>query len=62
VGVAEMIDALRGKPTRQLVVVMYPESDCHQFVKERHAGRGDFVILTDASIRRSHDYAPQALR
>ena len=41
--------------TRQLVVVMYPEADCHEF-RGRHEARGDFVILTDASIPRSHDY------
>ena len=58
VGVVEMVQALRGpsKPTKQLVVVFYPEKDCHQFVSERHAGRADFVVLTDASVMRSHDY------
>ena len=40
---------------RQVVVVIFPEADCHSFAS-RHAGRGDFIILTDASLARSHDY------
>merc|ERR1719163_1066506 len=57
VGIVEMVQAMRGdKATRQLVIVMYPEADCHTFVQERHLGRGDYVILTDASVSRSHDY------
>ena len=66
-GIAEMVDALRGgvpppgaaadpPPTKQLVVVMLPETDCHRFETTRHAGRGDFVILTDQAVARSHDY------
>ena len=35
---------------------MLPEADCHRFDAERHGKRGDFVILTDARVTRSHDY------
>ena len=59
VGIIEMVSAMRHKPTRQLVVAFYPERDPHRFVPERHAGRADFVVLTDASVRRSHDYMQQ---
>lgn len=55
-GVVEMVEALSDGSFKVLVVVMVPEKDCHQFVRERHAGLGDFVILTDASLARTHDY------
>ena len=55
-GVVEWVEALRGAPVKQCVIAMYPEKDCHQWVPERHAGRADFVILTDATVQRSHDY------
>jgi len=53
-GISEMLRNLNSK-ARQLVIVMYPESDCHTFQK-RHTDAADFVILTDASLPRSHDY------
>ena len=71
VGVAEMVDNYRtaarcprhggggggGGGPAQLVVVFYPERDPHDgFDAARHAGAGDFVVLTDASVSRSHDY------
>lgn len=58
VGIADMVEAYRERAasTNQVVIVMYPEDDCHRFVPRRHAGAGDFVILTDATVRRSHDY------
>jgi hypothetical protein len=55
-GIVEWVEALRATPTKQLVITMYPEKDCHQFVPSRHAGRGDFVVLTDGGVKRSHDY------
>ena len=36
-------------------VVFVPEKDCHHFAS-RHTGMGDYVILTDEGVRRSHDY------
>ena len=41
---------------KQCVVVFYPEDNCHQFVPSQHAGRADYVVLTDARVHRSHDY------
>ena len=40
----------------QLVVVFSPEKDPHYFSPTRHAGLADFVVLTDSSVPRSHDY------
>ena len=57
-GIAEMLEEYRRQQqhrVRQVVVVIFPEADCHSFAS-RHAGRGDFIILTDASLARSHDY------
>ena len=61
-GIVEMVEAFRPARSapRQLVVVMYPEKDCHVFRTEQHAGRGDFVVLTDATLQRSHDYMMDA--
>jgi len=47
-GIVEMLAHYR--PTASpLVIVMYPERECHRFSPERHAGTGDFVVLTDES-------------
>lgn len=54
-GIAEMLEAYRPR-TKSLVIVVLPERDCHHFSSKRHAGLGDFVVLTDASLSRSHDY------
>ena len=54
-GIVEVLEAYRPN-TRQLVITVYPERDCHTFNTERHTGLGDFVILTDESLARSHDY------
>ena len=54
--VVEMVRAYAPRAPRQLVVVFVPEKDCHHFDPKRHAGLADYVILTDAAIRRSHDY------
>jgi len=43
--------------TKQVVIVVYPEDDCHSFEPSRHGGLADYVILSDASISRSHDYS-----
>lgn len=48
-GIASMLERYR-PATRQLIVVAYPERDCHRFVPARHAGRGDFVVLTDDKV------------
>lgn len=53
-GISEMLDHYR-PGTRKLVVVIYPEADCHNF-EPRHKGAADFVVLTDAALPRSHDY------
>ena len=57
-GVTEMVEAYRGPKAgvKQLVVVFLPASDCDHFSAKHHAGRGDYVVLTDASVSRSHDY------
>lgn len=55
VGIAEMLQEYR-PGTKTLVIVAYPSDDCHQFVSKVHRGLGDFVVLTDASLTRSHDY------
>ena len=34
---------------RQLVITMYDEFDCHAFVPRKHAGAGDFVVITEAT-------------
>ena len=47
-GVVEMLQHYRPS-TRQLVVTMYDEFDCHTFVPRKHEGAGDFVILTEAT-------------
>ena len=54
-GIAEMLQAYR-EGTRTLVVVVYAEDDITRFSPERHAGRADFVVLTDARLPRSHEY------
>lgn len=61
-GVVEMVDRYR-PGTRQLVVSMYDEWDCQTFVEGRHAGAGDFVVLTQAtrpSIYAQHAGEPEA--
>ena len=60
-GIAEMVGHYR-PGTKPLVVVICPEDDCHSFVADRHTGLGDYVLLTDASVNRSHDYMMPALR
>ncbi|KAJ1629859.1 hypothetical protein T492DRAFT_1008101 [Pavlovales sp. CCMP2436] len=37
------------------VITIYPETDIAQFDAARHTNSGDFVILTDASVPRSHE-------
>ena len=54
-GVAEMLQVYR-PATKTCTVVIYPEEDCHTFEPSRHAGMGDYVVLTDASLSRSYDY------
>ena len=54
-GIAEMVSKYKPE-AKQLVVVLYPDRDCHDFVPGRHGGLGDYVVLTDASVARSHDY------
>ena len=54
-GIAEMMKTFR-PDAKALVVVICPEDDCDTFDVERHGGRGDFVVLTDARLPRSHDY------
>ena len=55
VGIGEMLRHYRAA-AKQLVVGIYPEVDCHHFDTSRHGGLADFIILTDASLPRSHDY------
>merc|ERR1719310_1489395 len=54
-GIGEMLAHYR-PGTRQLVVAIYPEGDCHTFVPDQHGDAADFVILTDASLPRSFDF------
>jgi len=54
-GIAEMIEAYRPQ-TKVLVVVVYAEDDCDAFDLERHGSKGDFVLLADARLPRSHEY------
>ena len=37
-----------GTGPRVLIINMYPEEDCMAFVEARHAGKCDFVVLTDS--------------
>ena len=55
-GIAEMLEASYRPGAKALVVVICPEDDCDTFDAERHGGRADFVVLTDARLPRSHDY------
>ena len=55
-GVGEMLRHYR-RGTHTLTVAIYPADDCHTFDAAEHAGAADFVILTDASLPRSHAYA-----
>lgn len=41
--------------TRTLVIAVEPVDDMNAFNPDDHAGLGDFVILTDASLPRSYD-------
>jgi len=54
-GTVEMLAKCR--ESKVLVVVVYPEDDCHGFDSGRHGTAADFVILTDSSLPRStsHD-------
>ena len=47
-GVVEMLQHYR-PGARQLVITMYDEFDCHAFVPRKHAGAGDFVVITEAT-------------
>jgi uncharacterized iron-regulated protein len=58
-GVAEMLRAYRPQAS-SLTVVVIAEDDCDAF-REEHRHKGDFVLLTDASLRRSHDYYGHSL-
>lgn len=53
-GVAEMLKAYRPQ-ARSLTVVVIADDDCDAF-REEHKGKGDFVLLTDANLPRSHNY------
>ena len=53
-GVAEMLKAYRPQ-ARSLTVVVIAADDCDAF-REEHRGKGDFVLLTDANLPRSHNY------
>lgn len=53
-GIVEMLQAYR-PTTRTLTIVVIAEEDCDSF-REEHKGRGDFVLLTDSRLPRSHDY------
>ena len=57
-GIAEMLQHYR-RNTRTLVVAIYPEEDCSSFDPERHAGRADFVLLTDNTVPKSHAHSDQ---
>ena len=48
-GIPEKVELYR-PGTRSLVVHMDIEEDFRTFVPERHAGRGDFVVLTDKAL------------
>ena len=54
-GISEMLQTYR-PGSRTMVVAMYAEDDCSRFDPARHAGRADFVVLTDARLPRSHAY------
>mmetsp|Transcript_27866 Transcript_27866/g.75084 ORF Transcript_27866/g.75084 Transcript_27866/m.75084 type:complete len:396 (+) Transcript_27866:61-1248(+) len=45
----------RVDPLRMVVVTIYPEEHIDSFDPVRHQNAGDFVILTDAHLPRSHD-------
>merc|ERR1712151_767349 len=54
-GIGEMLSHYR-PGTKQVVVAIYPELNCHKFVPAQHADAADFVILTDASLPRSFNF------
>lgn len=59
VGIVEML--LRYRPeTKVVVVVVYPEDEWTTFDAARHGGAADFVLLSDASLPRSHEFATPA--
>ena len=56
-GIVEMVEAYAARaasPVKQLVVAMYPD-DRLSFNRSRHKDQGDYVVLTDAAVDRSHD-------
>ena len=55
-GIVEVLEGYR-PATSTVVVHVQPEADPHEFVAERHGGLGDFVVLTNAALPRTHDYA-----
>lgn len=54
-GIREMLSVYKPEATA-LTIVIYPEDEPHAFEHERHGGRADFVLLTDARLPRSHEY------
>ena len=59
VGVLDYLKAY-APSERPLVITLCPEADCHRFVRDRHLGAGDFVVLTDASASKAPTSHAQA--
>lgn len=54
-GIGEFLRNLGLSREGMCIVTMYPSDQIHNFDVERHMNAGDFVILTDASLPRSHE-------
>lgn len=54
-GIAEYLQHYTEKPLRVVTVSIYPEESIGTFQPARHTNAGDWVILTDGSLPRSHD-------
>ena len=59
-GIVEMLEKHYRPESKAIVISVYPDENFQSFDEEEYAGKGDFIILTDANVRQKMQMAAAA--